>query len=59
VQLLVFTALGAAAAVVSYAFGQGGPIAGMLFLTFLFIGALLRVAKPLLDLLKPSGQRRF
>jgi hypothetical protein len=52
-QLLVFATLGVAAAVVSYAFGQGGPIAALFFLAFLFIGALLRVAKPLLDLLKP------
>jgi hypothetical protein len=30
----------------SYAFGQGGPIAGMVFLTVLLIGAILRVLKP-------------
>jgi hypothetical protein len=53
VQLVVFTAIGAALAVISYAFGQGGPIAGLIFLALLFVGACLRVAQPLLDRLRP------
>ncbi len=40
----IFLAL--AATVLSYAFGQGGPIAGMVFFTVLLIGAGLRVLKP-------------
>lgn len=40
----IFLALAAMA--VSYALGQGGPIAGMVFLTVLLIGAVLRVALP-------------
>lgn len=52
-QLLVFTAIAAAAALVSYAFGQGGGVAGLVFLTILFAGAFLRVVQPLLDKLRP------
>ena len=40
----IFLALAAMA--VSYALGQGGPIAGMVFLTVLLIGAVLRVVFP-------------
>lgn len=40
-------------ALVSYSFGQGGAVAGLVFLTFLFIGALMRVIQPLLDKLRP------
>jgi hypothetical protein len=31
---------------VSYALGQGGPVAGLVFLTVLFIGAAIRVVAP-------------
>jgi hypothetical protein len=41
--LVVTFFLALAAATVSYALGQGGPIAGLVFLTVLFIGAALRV----------------
>ena len=40
----LFLALGAMT--VSYAFGQGGPVAGLVFLTVLFIGAAIRVVAP-------------
>jgi hypothetical protein len=40
----LFLALGAMT--VSYGLGQGGPIAGLVFLTVLFIGATLRVVMP-------------
>jgi hypothetical protein len=39
-----FLALGATT--ISYAMGQGGPVAGLVFLTVLFIGAAIRVAQP-------------
>ncbi|HEY5053574.1 MAG TPA: hypothetical protein VII45_09225 [Solirubrobacterales bacterium] len=39
-----FLALGAMT--VSYALGQGGPVAGLVFLTVLFIGAAIRVLQP-------------
>jgi hypothetical protein len=35
-----------AAATISYAIGQGGPIAGLVFFTVLLIGAVVRVAVP-------------
>ncbi|MEX0971728.1 MAG: hypothetical protein WDZ46_00535 [Solirubrobacterales bacterium] len=38
--------LALAAMTLSYALGQGGPIAGMVFLTVLLIGAGLRVLRP-------------
>jgi hypothetical protein len=38
--------LALAAMVVSYAFGQGGPVAGLVFFTVLLIGAVLRVVQP-------------
>ena len=48
-QLVVFTVLAAAGMVVSYAFGQGGPVAGLVFFGILFAGAFLRVVQPLID----------
>ena len=44
--MVVTLFLALAAMTVSYAFGQGGPIAGMVFLTVLFIGAAIRVVAP-------------
>lgn len=38
--------LALAATVISYALGQGGPVAGMVFATVLLIGAVLRVLQP-------------
>jgi prepilin signal peptidase PulO-like enzyme (type II secretory pathway) len=44
--MVVTLFLALAAMVVSYAFGQGGPVAGMVFFTVLLIGAVLRVLQP-------------
>ncbi len=44
--MVVTLFLALAAMTVSYALGQGGPIAGMVFFTVLFIGAALRVVLP-------------
>jgi hypothetical protein len=44
--MVVTLFLALAAMVVSYAFGQGGPVAGMAFFTVLLIGALIRVLQP-------------
>jgi hypothetical protein len=52
VQLVVFTVLAGACMVISYAFGQGGPVAGLAFFTILFIGVLIRITKPLRERLK-------
>jgi hypothetical protein len=38
--------LALAATTVSYAFGQGGPVAGLVFFAVLLIGAMARVAQP-------------
>jgi hypothetical protein len=51
--LVVTLFLALIAMTLSYAIGQGGPVAGLVFLTVLFIGAALRVSKPLLEKLKP------
>jgi hypothetical protein len=53
VQLLVITVLGLVAMLVGYSFGLGGAVSFLIFLTLLFIGALIRVARPLIDALKP------
>jgi hypothetical protein len=47
--LVVAFFLALAAATVSYAFGQGGPIAGMVFLAVLFVGAAGRVLRQTLN----------
>jgi hypothetical protein len=44
--LVVTFFLALAATTLSYAFGQGGPVAGLIFLTVLFIGATIRVIQP-------------
>ncbi|HET6997893.1 MAG TPA: hypothetical protein VFI03_04825 [Solirubrobacterales bacterium] len=44
--MVVTLFLAVAAMTVSYALGQGGPIAGMVFFTVLLVGAGLRVVKP-------------
>jgi hypothetical protein len=53
VQLLVFTVIGLVAYLISYAFGLGGTVSGLIFLAFLFTGATLRVSEPLRNRLKP------
>ena len=42
--ITLFLAL--AAMTISYAFGQGGPVAGMVFFIVLLIGASIRVLTP-------------
>jgi hypothetical protein len=51
--LVVSLFLGLAAMVFSYAIGQGGPVAGLVFVTVLFAGGFLRVVQPLLERLRP------
>jgi hypothetical protein len=38
--------LALAATIVSYALGQGGPVAGLVFFTVLLIGAVIRISQP-------------
>jgi hypothetical protein len=47
--LVVSLFLALAAMTISYAFGQGGPVAGLVFLTVLFVGAAIRVARATLS----------
>ena len=51
--LVVSLFLALAAMTISYALGQGGPIAGLVFAAVLFGGAVLRVMQPLLERLRP------
>lgn len=44
--MVVTLFLAIAAMAVSYALGQGGPVAGMVFATVLLIGGVLRVLRP-------------
>ncbi|MEX2448437.1 MAG: hypothetical protein WD404_06805 [Solirubrobacterales bacterium] len=44
--MVVTLFLALAAMTLSYAIGQGGPVAGMVFATVLLIGAVLRVVRP-------------
>jgi hypothetical protein len=47
--MVVTLFLALAAMTVSYAFGQGGPVAGLVFFTVLLIGAVLRLVQPKSD----------
>lgn len=49
VQVILFTVLGGCVMVIAYALGVPGPVDGLLFLGGVFTGALLRVARPLID----------
>jgi hypothetical protein len=49
--IALFLALGAM--VVSYALGEGGPVAGLVFFAFLFGGAFFRYTEPLRERFKP------
>jgi hypothetical protein len=53
VQLVIFAVLGMVAFLVAYAFGVGGTVGSLIFLTVLFTGGLLRVARPIIERLKP------
>ena len=44
--MVVTLFLALAAMTLSYALGQGGPVAGLVFLTVLFAGAAIRVLAP-------------
>lgn len=46
--MVVTLFLALAATTISYALGQGGPVAGLVFFSVLLIGAVARVVQPLL-----------
>jgi hypothetical protein len=49
VPLILFTVLGGCVMVIAYALGIPGPVDALLFLGGVFTGALLRVARPIID----------
>ncbi len=51
--LVVTLFLALAATVISYAFGQGGPVAGLIFFTILMIGAIVKLTAPMRERLRP------
>ena len=51
--MLIFTVVGLAVMLIGYAFGLGGTLGAILFLTFLFTGATLRYLQPLIARLRP------
>jgi hypothetical protein len=51
--LVVALFLALAASVIAYAFGQGGPVAGLIFFTILTIGAILKLSEPIRERLRP------
>jgi hypothetical protein len=53
VQLLVFTVVGLSAMLIAYAFALGGTVGFLIFLAILFMGVVLRVSEPLMQLLRP------
>jgi prepilin signal peptidase PulO-like enzyme (type II secretory pathway) len=52
-MLVVTLFIALSAMVVSYAFGQGGPVAGLVFFGILLIGSLLKLTQPLRERLRP------
>jgi hypothetical protein len=50
--LVVTLFLALAAMVISYAFGQGGPVAGLVFFTVMLIGAIVKLTEPLREKLR-------
>jgi hypothetical protein len=50
--LVVTLFLALAAMVVFYAIGQGGPVAGMIFLGIMLIGVTVRLTEPLRERLR-------
>ncbi len=50
--LVVSLFLALSAMVISYAFGQGGPVAGLVFFTVLLIGVLVKLTQPLRERLR-------
>ncbi|CAN5531992.1 hypothetical protein BH10ACT11_BH10ACT11_19660 [soil metagenome] len=52
-RLLVFSVVGLCLAVIAYAFGAGGTVAGIVFFFVLFNGILDRWAAPMLERIRP------
>jgi hypothetical protein len=53
-RMLIFAIVGAVAFMVGYAFGLGGTVSSLIFLTVLFIGVCDRWAQPIFARLRPD-----
>jgi hypothetical protein len=51
--LLVTLFIALSATVVSYAFGQGGPVAGLVFFAILLVGSIVKLTEPRRERLRP------
>ncbi len=51
--LVVTLFLALAATVISYAFGQGGPVAGLVFFAILLVGSIVKLSEPIRERLRP------
>ena len=51
--LVVTLFLALAVMVIFYSIGQGGPVAGLVFLGIMGIGALIKLTEPLRERLRP------
>ena len=51
--LVVTLFIALSAMVVSYAFGQGGPVAGLVFFTIMLVGAIVKLTAPIRERLRP------
>jgi hypothetical protein len=49
VQVILFSVLGACVMVIGYGLGLPGPVCALLFLGGAFTGAVLLVARPIID----------
>ena len=52
-RMLIFAVVGAALAMIGYAFSLGGTVSTLIFLFVLFNGVLDRWAQPMLERLRP------
>jgi hypothetical protein len=51
--LVVTLFIAVSAMVVSYAFGQGGPVAGLVFFAIMLIGSIVKLTEPIRERLRP------
>jgi hypothetical protein len=54
-RMLIFAIVGAALAMIGYAFGLGGTVTAIVFLFVLFNGVLDHWAQPMLERLRPGS----
>ena len=50
--LVVTLFLALTATVIAYAFGQGGPVAGLIFFTIMLVGSIVKLTEPIRERLR-------